>query len=207
MDEVTVVVPAYNEAGRIGAVIGELIDDYEVLVVDDGSTDGTVSEARNAGATVIEQPTNQGYIAALKCGFSDAETEVLVTYDADGEHRPADVARVAEPIQTHDLDLVLGARSTIPRPSERLLNRLTQLRVAVSDSGTGLRAIRRELALDLELDTVCTCGTLVLEAAAKGARIGEVPIETREVEKPRGIAWGHGRQLVHVLRYLRRVSS
>ncbi|QSG12270.1 Glycosyl transferase family 2 [Halapricum desulfuricans] len=205
MQDVTVVVPAHNEAGRIGAVVDELVGDHEVLVVDDGSTDGTASEARNAGATVVEQPTNRGYIAALKRGFREAETGVVVTYDADGEHRPEDVRRVAEPIETHDLDLVLGARSHIPRPSERLLNRLTRLKVPVSDSGTGLRALRRELAVDLELDTVCTCGTLVLEATANGARIGEVPIETREIDKPRSIAWGHARQLLYVLRYLRRV--
>lgn len=205
MQDVTVVVPAYNEAGRIGPVVDELTGEYRVLVVDDGSTDETAAEAREAGATVVEQPANRGYIAALKRGFREAETEIVVTYDADGEHRPEDIRRVAEPIETHDLDLVLGARSHIPRPSERLLNHLVRLKVPVSDSGTGLRALRRDLAVELELDTVCTCGTLVLEATAKGARIGEVSIETREIEKPRSIAWGHGRQLLHVLRYLRRV--
>jgi len=205
MNDITVVIPAYNEAGRVGQVVEELIEDYDVLVVDDGSTDGTVAEAGDAGARVVEQPTNRGYIAALKRGFREADTETVVTYDADGEHRPADVARVAEPIDTHDLDLVLGARSHVPRPSERFLNALTRLKVPVSDSGTGLRALRRELAVELALDTTCTCGTLVLEATAKGARIGEVPIETREIAKPRGIAWGHGRQLLHVLRHLRKI--
>jgi len=205
MQGVTVVIPAYNEAGRVGRVVEELTEEYGVLVVDDGSTDRTVAEARGAGARVIEQPTNQGYIAALKRGFREADTEIVVTYDADGEHRPADITRVAKPIDTHDLDLVLGARSHIPRPSERFLNALARLKVPVSDSGTGLRALRRDLAVELELDTVCTCGTFVLEATAKGARIGEVPIETREIAKPRGIAWGHGQQLVHVLRHLRKV--
>jgi len=205
MSDVTVVVPAYNEAGRVGRVVEELTEDYDVLVVDDGSTDKTVTEASGAGARVVEQPTNQGYIAALKRGFREADTEIVVTYDADGEHRPADIKRMAEPIDTYDLDLVLGARSHIPRPSERFLNALTRLKVPVSDSGTGLRALRRDLAVELELDTVCTCGTLVLEATAKGARIGEVPIETREIAKPRGIAWGHARHLLHVLRYLRDV--
>jgi len=205
MSDATVVIPAYNEAGRVGRVVEELIEEYDVLVVDDGSTDETATEAEDAGARVVEQPTNHGYIAALKRGFREADTEIVVTYDADGEHRPADVARVAEPIETHDLDLVLGARSHVPRPSERFLNALTRRKVPVSDSGTGLRALRRDLAVELELETVCTCGTLVLEATAKGARIGEVPIETREIAKPRGVAWGHGQQLVHVLRHLREV--
>jgi len=202
MADVTVVVPAYNEADRVGATVRELVQDYSVVVVDDGSTDNTATEARKAGATVIQQPDNNGYIVALKRGFREASSNVIVTFDADGEHRPGDIQNLVRPIEEDTFDLVLGARGTIPRPSERLLNRLTQLQVPVQDSGTGLRAIRRSLALQLELDTACTCGTLVLEAASKGARIGEVSIETRPIEGPRGIAWKHGEQLVHVLRYL-----
>ena len=202
--DVTVVVPAYNEAGRIGPTVRELVERYPVVVVDDGSTDGTASEARAEGATVIEQPENRGYIAALQRGFRAASSDVVVTFDADGEHRPRDIPKLVEPILTDEKDLVLGARQTIPRPSERLLNRLARLRVDVSDSGTGFRALRRSLAVDLDLDTACTCGTFVLEAAANGARIGEVSTETRSVAKPRGIAWKHGRQLFHAVRYLLR---
>jgi glycosyltransferase involved in cell wall biosynthesis len=199
---VTVVIPAYNEAGRIGSTVRELVDDYDVLVVDDGSTETTTTEARAADATVVEQGTNRGYIAALKRGFTTAQGEVVVTYDADGEHAPAHIDRVVTPVLNDQFDLVLGARPRIPRPSERILNRVAQLHIDVADSGSGLRAIRRSLATRLSLDTVCTCGTLVLEAAMKGARIGDVPIETRSIQKPRGIAWEHARQFVHVLRYL-----
>lgn len=199
---VTVVVPAYNEAGRIGRTVRDLAETYSVLVVDDGSTDGTGSAARNAGATVLRQPSNQGYIPALVRGFREAASEIVVTFDGDGEHRTEDIETLVRPIRDDRLDLVLGARETIPRPSERILNRVTQLKVPVQDSGTGLRALRRPLAVELELDTACTCGTLVLEAASKGARIGEVPVRTDAIEKPRGIAWQHGRQLYHVLRYL-----
>jgi glycosyltransferase involved in cell wall biosynthesis len=202
MADVTVVVPAYNEAARIGATVRNLIQDYSVLVVDDGSTDRTASEARSVGATVIQQSHNRGYIAALKRGFREASSDIIVTFDADGEHRPTDVQKLLQPIEEDELDLVLGARATIPRPSERVLNELTRLKLDVRDSGTGLRALRRSLAVDLELDTACTCGTFVLEAATKGARIGEVPVETRTIQKPRGIAWQHGKQLFHVVRYL-----
>ena len=204
MAPVEVVVPAYNEAGRIGPAVAPLADRFDVLVVDDGSTDETVREARAAGARVAEQPTNRGYLEALKRGFRESEAEVLVTFDADGEHRPEDIARLVDPILANRLDLVLGARATIPRPSERLLNRLAGLRVDVTDTGTGFRALRRDLAVELDLDTACTCGTFVLEAAAKGARIGEVPVTTQDVQKPRGIAWDHAEQLFHVGRYLLR---
>lgn len=61
----TTVVPAYNEAGRIGTTVAELTDEYSVLVVDDGSTDTTVLEAQSTGAAVVEQPHNKGYITAL----------------------------------------------------------------------------------------------------------------------------------------------
>jgi glycosyltransferase involved in cell wall biosynthesis len=200
--DVTVVVPAYNEEGRIGQTVQRLVQEYPVIVVDDGSSDRTGPEARAAGATVVHNSTNGGYIAALKRGFREAPAEIVVTFDADGEHRTEDIERLVQPIEDDKVDLVLGARATIPRPSERVLNRLTQLKIPVTDSGTGLRALRRDLAVELELDTACTCGTFVLEAAAKGARIGEVPIETRSVQKPRGIAWQHGKQVYHVIRHL-----
>lgn len=199
---VTVVIPAYNEEGRIGHVVQRLVKEYPVVVVDDGSRDRTTSEARAAGATVIRERENNGYISALKRGFREASSDIIVTFDADGEHRTKDIEKLVQPIKDDQFDLVLGARTTIPRPSERLINKITQLQIPVTDSGTGLRALRRDLAVDLDLDTACTCGTLVLEAAAKDARIGEVSIETRTIQKPRGIAWQHGKQLYHVFRHL-----
>ncbi|WP_049934258.1 glycosyltransferase family 2 protein [Haloplanus natans] len=202
MADVTVLIPAYNEAGRIGPTVRELIGAYDVLVVDDGSGDETAAEAREAGATVVEQETNRGYMAALTRGFDEADAEVLVTYDADGEHKPAHVSKVITPVCRDRYDLVFGARDEIPRPSERLLNRVTQLALDISDSGSGLRAIRRSLATRLTLETACPCGTLALEAATKGARLGEVQIETRSIRKPRGIAWQHARQLGCVIRHL-----
>jgi glycosyltransferase involved in cell wall biosynthesis len=201
MGDVTVVVPAHNEAERIRSASQEVTTQYPVLVVDDGSTDDTASAARSAGASVIRQPENRGYIAALKRGFQEKGSEIVVTFDADGEHRADDIATLVDPVAQDRLDLVLGARSEIPRPSERVLNGLARRRVSVRDSGTGFRAMRRSLAVDLDLDMACTCGTFVLEAAEESARIGEVSIRTRSIQKPRGIAWQHGKQLYHVLRY------
>lgn len=202
MASVEVIVPAYNEAGRIGPVLSEFTDEYPVTVIDDGSTDKTAAEARSAGATVIEQPINKGYTEALKRGFHEATADIIVTFDADGEHHPKDIPRIVTPVRNNEYDLVLGARKQIPRPSERLLSMLARLRVNVHDSGTGFRALWRSLAEQMVLDTACTCGTFVLEAAHHGARIGEVQIEPRSVEKPRRVAWRHGRQFLHVLRYL-----
>lgn len=202
MDEVTVVVPAYNEASRIGPTVQELVPEYTVLVIDDGSTDGTASEARQAGARVVQQPINKGYICALKRGFREASGDVIVTYDGDGEHRPRDNDQLVEPVILDQFDLVLGARTSVPRRTERFLNSVVQLNVGVSDAYTGFRALRRSLAQDLELETPANCGTLVLEAAEKNARIGELEIRTRQIQKPRGIALDHGRHFIDILRFL-----
>jgi glycosyltransferase involved in cell wall biosynthesis len=194
--------PAYNEAPRVANTVRETrryVD--EVVVVDDGSVDCTTEEAEKAGARVVRQK-NQGYIAAIKRGFREVRGEIVVTMDADGEHRGEDIPRLVKPIIEGEADLVLGVRGYIARPSERLLNWLTNLKVGVSDSGTGFRALRRKLALELELDGCCICGISVLEPAAMGARIAEVPIEPKEVDKVRSIAWFHLGQMWYVLRWI-----
>jgi glycosyltransferase involved in cell wall biosynthesis len=199
---VSVVIPAYNEEMRVAAVVrGALAYAGEVIVVDDGSTDGTAQAAEGAGARVVRQ-ANAGYIAAIKRGFREAAGDVVVTMDADGEHRAGDIPRLVAPILAGQADLVLGARGRVARPSERFLNRLASLRVRVSDSGTGFRALRRELALQLKLDGRCICGISVLEPAMLGARIIEVPIELVRVDKPRRIAWYHMSQMWYVLNWL-----
>jgi glycosyltransferase involved in cell wall biosynthesis len=200
--EISVVIPAYNEATRIGKTVRRARKyTNEVVVVDDGSHDSTAEEAERVGARVVRQQ-NAGYIAAIKRGFQEAQGDILVTMDADGEHRAEDIPRLVAPIVAGEADLVLGVRSHIARPSERFLNCLTNLKVKVSDSGTGFRALRRKLALKLKLEGRCICGISVLEPAALGARITEVPIELEEIDKPRRIAWFHVPQVWYVLRWL-----
>lgn len=202
---VSVIIPAYNEAARIGPVVRAALEYAdEVIVVDDGSSDETAAVAEGAGARVIRQP-NAGYIAAVKRGFREARGEITVTMDADGEHRAEDIPRLVAPILSGEADLVLGARPQVARFSERFLDWLTRLRVkGVSDTGTGFRALRRDLAMRLQLEGRCICGISVLEPAALGARIAEVAIELAHIEKPRRIAWYHVAQLFCVLRWLAR---
>ncbi len=200
--EVSAVIPAYNEAGRIEDIVrGAAPYADEVLVIDDGSTDDTARAAETAGARVFRQGRG-GYIAAVKRGFREAAGRVVVTLDGDGEHRPDDIPRLAGPILRDEADLVLGRRRKIARLSERLISRLCRLRLPVHDTGTGLRAMRRDLALRLTLPGRCICGTSVLEARALGARIAEVPICLNRTDKPRRIAWGHVPQVFHVIKML-----
>jgi hypothetical protein len=200
---VSVVIPAYNEATRVGDVVcGALAFADEVIVVDDGSSDDTASAAEAAGARVVRQ-TNAGYIAAVKRGFRQAHGAVVVTMDADGEHWAQDIPRLVAPIVEGCADLVLGRRQWIARPSERFLNWLTRWRVPqVHDTGTGFRAMRRELALKLQLRGRCICGVSVLEPVALGARVTEVPIQLAHIQKPRRIAWFHLPQVWYVLEWL-----
>jgi len=186
---ISVIISAYNEAPRIGAVVAEALPYVnEVLVVDDGSTDVTGMVAERAGARVIQQE-NAGYIAAIKRGFREARGDIVITMDADGEHRAADIPRLVRPLLEDEADLVLGVRSRIARPSERFLNWLTNFKVKVRDSGTGFRALRRDLALQLKLEGRCICSISVLESAALGARIHEVQIDIDYPEKKRKCAW------------------
>ena len=110
-DSVTIVVPAFNESGSIGGVVAALrtaASWHEVIVVDDGSTDGTGKEAQDAGARVVRHPYNKGNGAAVKSGIRAATGEWIAIVDADGQHRAADARRIIDKLG--DYDLVIGAR-------------------------------------------------------------------------------------------------
>ena len=200
MKKISAVVPAYNEEKRIGDVINrtkKYVD--EIIVVDDCSSDNTAPVARNSGAEIIPNDKNIGYIESIKRGFRKATGDIIVTMDADGEHNPEEIPDLLKPILSGKADVVLGKRIKIPRISERFLNWITNFRIKVEDSGTGFRAIKKGLALNLNLRGKCTCGTLVLEANSFGAKVTEVPININPIDKKRKIAWHHFLQLFYVL--------
>jgi len=202
---ITVVIPAHNEERTIYEVIqGARQHADEVIVVDDGSIDATATVAREAGARVVMHEKRKGYIEAIKTGFRQAKGDIIVTIDADREHSPEDISLLIKPIYDGEADLVLGMREKEARISENLINWLTSLRVKITDSCTGFRAIKKDLALKLSLKGQCTCGTLVLEADYYGGRVIEVPIETIRRDKPREIAWHHIKQISYILGWLQK---
>ena len=115
---VLVCIPAFNEAESLPAVLAEIPAEVaglrtHVLVIDDGSRDGTPGVARSLGARVVSHPVNSGQGAALQTGYLVAErlgVDVVVTLDADGQHDPGQMARLVEPIVRDEADFVVGSR-------------------------------------------------------------------------------------------------
>jgi len=156
-DATSVVIPAYNEAVSIGAVVRELAAAArwrEILVVDDGSSDETSARAADAGARVIRHPYNKGNGAAVKTGIRQATGDFILIADADGQHRPSDAARLVAHLDAYEL--VVGARSTktqaslARRTGNAVLNGiasyLTEQRIP--DLTSGFRAARRDCLLE-----------------------------------------------------------
>jgi len=155
--QTSIVIPAFNEVDAIGVVVRDLASAarwLEILVVDDGSTDETGAQASAAGARVIRHPYNKGNGAAVKSGIREAAGVFVLIADADGQHRPADAARLVSHLDAYDL--VVGARSGATQASlarragnavlNALASYLTEQRIP--DLTSGFRAARRECLLE-----------------------------------------------------------
>ena len=142
---VTILLPAYNEEQSIGTTIRrirELYPDYEILVVDDGSTDNTLREAMAAGANVWPHPYNIGNGAAIKSGLRAAQGEWVVMMDADGQHAPEDIAKLLENKDTYDM-VVGGTKQQLrngdaPRYRQYRLQLVRLLRDQIQGAGPDL---------------------------------------------------------------------
>ena len=153
----SIIVPALNEAEAVGDLVRALRGGaawHEVIVVDDGSTDGTGERAREAGAIVVRHPYNKGNGAAVKSGVRRATGDAILIVDGDGQHRPADAVRLVTRLDEYDL--VVGARSAATqatmarRLGNALLNRLATYLTdrEIPDLTSGFRAARRECMLE-----------------------------------------------------------
>ena len=151
-DSLTIVLPAYNEAGVVGAVVSNLHSNFpqaEILVVNDCSTDTTATEAAKAGARVVSHLYNMGNGAAIKTGARHALGETIVFMDADGQHDVADVERLLSKIE-EGYDLVIGARDSGSQAGKSrligngLLNKLASMLTGykIEDLTSGFRAVK-----------------------------------------------------------------
>jgi len=155
---VSIIIPAYNEAGNIGEIVNRLsglYPDAEIIVVNDGSTDETASVARGSGAIVYSHPYNIGNGAAIKSGIRIASGDIIVFMDGDGQHLPEDI----EVLLAHlpDYDMVVGARGRGHHASwgralgNGIYNRFASYvaKFQVMDLTSGFRAIKAEVARNL----------------------------------------------------------
>jgi glycosyltransferase involved in cell wall biosynthesis len=190
--DVWVVIAAYNEARAIELVLAGLAGlPYRVVVVDDGSTDGTAHVAGRAGAEVLSHPINLGQGAALQTGIEYAllrGASHVVTFDADGQHRPEDIAGLLAALSAHDADFALGSRfrgAALDLPPLRRL----MLRAAtwftrwatgldVTDAHNGLRAMTRRGAARIRLrqNRMAHASEILHQIAASGLRYVEAPV-------------------------------
>lgn len=189
------VVPAYNEAGVVAESVRALTAaSLRVIVVDDGSTDGTGAAARAAGATVLRHIVNRGQGAALQTGISYAlrgGAQQIVTFDADGQHGAESVAALLQPLIDGRADVVLGSRFLDDETRVPVLRRLT-LKAAVvftrlmtglriTDTHNGLRAMTRGAAekIALRQDRMAHASEILDQIAAAKLRHVEVPVHIR----------------------------
>ena len=192
MSEVSVLalIPAWNEATRVGPVVEAARAHLPVLVVDDGSHDDTSAVAEAAGATVVRHPRNQGKGVALTTGFAwalERDYEAVLTLDADGQHDPADIPRFLAAYEAGAGDLIVGRRDfgQIPFP-RRLANSFGSwllslaLGTRIYDNQSGYRLYSRRCleTLDLTATGFELEVEAIIQAVCQGVRIGWVDIRT-----------------------------
>jgi len=190
-EAISVIVPAHNEAAAIGEVVAGLAATarwHEILVIDDGSTDGTGDAARTAGAVVIRHPYRKGNGAAVKTGIRRATGEYILIIDGDGQHRADDAVRLVAHLGEYDL--VVGARSGATQATRlrhlgnTVLNGLASYLAEhpIPDLTSGFRAARRSALLEflhLLPNGFSTPTTTTLAFIRAGYNIVFEPVEAR----------------------------
>ena len=190
--DVTIIIPAHNEEEGISDVITqlkELSGNYEILVVDDGSTDDTHKLASETGVKVIRHPYNKGYGAALKTGIRNAEAEVVLFMDADGQHKPSDIEKLIPYIGEYAM--VVGARtkkskiSLLRRPGKKILSLTANFLAGmkIPDLNSGFRALKKNVAIEfmpILPNSFSFSTTITLALVNSGYSVKYVSIEALE---------------------------
>lgn len=211
--KIVAVIPAFNEAETIGQVV-TMTKPYvdEVIVTDDGSRDGTASIARTAGAVVITHNVNLGVGQTISDGIKKAledNADIIITLDADGQHRPQHIPALVAPIKSGQYDIVIGSRfldnSNIGTTSSLkyvgnlifswLLRRL--LRLNLTDFQSGFRAIESKAAKQITLKHRHTyTHEMIVDACKKRLRMYEIPMTVN------GRQYGDSKVVTNIIKYI-----
>ncbi|MDE7339386.1 MAG: glycosyltransferase family 2 protein [Lachnospiraceae bacterium] len=198
---VSIIIPAYNEAQAIGDTLRELSEElstcgfeYEVLVINDGSSDDTESIVRkmeNEHIRCISHRVNRGYGSAIVTGVKNARGGLIIWYDADGQHRPEDLIRVVKKMKEENLDYCIGVRSSTSYQVKNrvfgkfILKKIVNLlaREPMQDFNSGMRAFKREVLLKYvtllpKRFGASTISSFIMQEAGNYAG-GEITIEVR----------------------------
>ena len=190
---ITIGIPAFNEEKNIGKVIITLKKiTNDIIVCDDGSNDLTKEIAEGLGVKVISHTKNMGYGEAIKSIFNEAkkkEADILVTFDADGQHRPEDIMSLTKPIIDQEAEVVIGSRflkneTNMPKYRKigvKVLTKVTNMSIKenLTDSQSGLRAYQKKVLQNISLtDSGMGISTeILIKSHQKEFRIVEVPIQ------------------------------
>lgn len=199
MKALCVVLPAFNEAAVIKRVLTDIQQElgflsgwrYRLVVVDDGSTDGTGKQAAQAGSVVLRHVLNRGLGGALSTGMAYAKkmgAQAMLTMDSDGQHDPKDIKTILEPLVSNKADVVIGSRMLGQKGmpwDRRLINLVSNwttfllFQVWTTDSQSGFRAFNREALQKITIKTkeMEVSSELFSEIKRYTLRLKEVPIQ------------------------------
>lgn len=200
--KLTILIPAFNEENTIKTVIDEIprsiesVDEIDIIVVDDGSTDNTAELSKQSGATVYSFAHNQGLAKAISFGFLkgvEHKSDILIILDADNQYDSTEIPMLIEPIIKNKADIVIGNRqvNTLEHMpiQKRIGNQLVSKALSsvigekIVDAQTGLRAFNREALSRLHIFSGYTyTQETLMQAKFKGLKILEIPVSFRKRE-------------------------
>ena len=191
--KITIGIPAFNEEKHLPQILTKLKEiTNSIIVCDDGSTDNTSIIAKKFGAEVIKHKKNLGYGSAIKSIFqvaSEINSDILVTFDADGQHRIEDINKVIQPIKDEEADIVIGSRflnnnNDVPGYRKIGIKLITQVTNAsikkhFTDSQSGFRAYKKQVLDNIVLTEqgMGISTEILIKATEKKFRITEIPIK------------------------------
>ena len=226
--KIYVIIPAYNERKTIKNIIEEMKDrNLNIIIIDDGSKDETYKIAQKStysyNGFVYKHVLNRGLGAALKTGIEAAlkkGADIIVTFDADGQHDPEDIIPVCKPIMEGRADFVVGTRNFIEMPLSKklgnnIMNNLTRIfyGIHVNDSQSGLRAFNRKAAeiIEINMHGYGVSSEIIGEVKNNNLKIEEVPIKTiyTDYSMSKGTNLVEGVRILFklILNFLRKVLS